>query len=548
LPPELFERVEVYRGGAPVWLNAGAIGGVIRLVPRREHQTSTTAAIGGGSFETWQLTGAGSVIRPNRTSVRSIALVRGSRGDYPYLDDRGTRLEPRDDIERTRTNADYSEATGLFDLELPLAAGRLHLVTLGLGRVGGFPGPASQPTPRIHRQSTRLLSALSYAVEHAGARLQLIASGTYSRERYTDLYGQLGMSRQTASDDEGLRGFARAAATLAPTDWLTSTLSLGYALDRSAPSDALRRVQLDPSTRSTLSAAFELAATAELGALLVGLRPSARLEWSRTSVAANTRAGAPLQLERALLAPTFRLGAFVEPTPALTLQASAASGVRLPTVFELFGDRGLTLPSPELDPVRSTTFDLGGVLHGRAGPLRGQLELHGFHQARRDPIALFRTAQWQLAHENLSQVKQWGLEAGGHASVGEHLALHAALTQLYTRTALGDRLPFRPQTQLYARPEVRLRVSGGTWSSARAGVELAYRSFAYVDRPNLAYVGACTKLALSASLGFLRDRLGLEARMDDATDARCSDWVGYPLPGRSLFLTLRYEESFDEPA
>ena len=50
LPLEALDRVEVYRGGAPVWIGDGAIGGIVRLVPAQAERTFTRASLGGGSF------------------------------------------------------------------------------------------------------------------------------------------------------------------------------------------------------------------------------------------------------------------------------------------------------------------------------------------------------------------------------------------------------------------------------------------------------------------------------------------------------------------
>jgi iron complex outermembrane receptor protein len=231
------------------------------------------------------------------------------------------------------------------------------------------------------------------------------------------------------------------------------------------------------------------------------------------------------------------------------------------------------LPAPDLEPVTSTTYDAGLTLKfddrrfaepaqdveraaarhdAEASEMpgataRGALELRGFVQSRRDEIGMFRTAQGQVSHFNSSEVEQRGFEVGLQSVFFEVFALHGAATYLRTEDALGKRLPMRPVWNVFARPELRLRFAALAMSAGLAA-EISYRSFAFADRANLAAIPECSTTAVSASLGFLRDRLRFTSRLEDVADARCTDWVGYPLPGRALLFTLTYQEFDHEKA
>jgi outer membrane receptor protein involved in Fe transport len=372
-------------------------------------------------------------------------------------------------------------------------------------------------------------------------RFQLVAASSFARDRYTDLYGELGTSHRWNTDDGAYRGFVRIAGTERLARWLEATTVSSYAIDRYDPSDSFTFPAPVPSTRHDLATALELDARGAIGPVGFELRPSARLEWSLTELHANRGATGPFDATRDLTASTARIAAGIAPFPALAITTSIATGVRLPTMFELFGDRGLVLPAPNLEPVRSTTYDAGVTLKIDSAAVRGTLELHGFLQQRRDEIGTFRTAQFQVAHFNLSEVEQRGFELGVQAVLFELFALHGAATYLRTEDALGKRLPMRPVWNLFARPELRTRFEALAMS-AGIGAEISYRSFAFADRANLAVISACSTAALSASIGFLRDRLRLTTRIEDLANARCTDLVGYPLPGRSLLFTLTYQE------
>jgi iron complex outermembrane receptor protein len=547
-PAELFERVDVFRGGAPVWLGSGAIAGVVRLVPLRERKQSVRAALGAGSFGAYQLNGGAAVGTDDLVRVRSHVVVRGAQNDYPYDDDRGTLLDPSDDIEQRRKNEQLAEGSGLFELTAPVRGGRLSVIALGHERVGGYPGPASAPTPNIRRSRQRALIGASYERRRGGGsrsprrRVQVVGAGSYSREEYTDLYGELGVSRRWDTLDHAYRGFLRFAGSLRLTRWLETTLVGSYAVDRYNWQNRFAFPKPTPSTRQTAAAALELAASGKLHGVGLELRPSLRLEWSHTRLDADQGLSGSFDATQNVLLPSARLGAGVSPLADLSLTASVATGGRLPTMFELFGDRGLTLPAPQLKPVHAVTYDGGATWCTRGTYFQSSLELHGFLQERRDMIAASLNAQKQARYQNLSEVRQRGVELGAFASLYDHFSLHGSLTYLNTETQLEKRLPLRPTWVMFARPELRTRFSKGPVSSAAASAELAYRSFVFTDPANLAPTSECRTAAISVAVGFLGERLHVVGRMDDVADVRCSDLLGYPLPGRSLFFSVSYRE------
>jgi iron complex outermembrane receptor protein len=549
-PAGLFERVEVYRGGAPVWLGSGAIGGVLRLVPTHAQRTAANVGAGAGSFGTFELSGGAQVQGDQGPNVRTQLIVRHTDGDFPYFDDNGTRFDASDDRERKRRNAQLSDASGVLDLSVPLRLGSLHVVALGVSRTGGFPGPGSRPTPAIRRAATRALFGASYSREKKDDlglvhRMQMVAAFSESEARYTDVFAQFGTTFPSATHDFGQRVFARAALTQRIVRVLEATLLTSYAFDRYDPYNRFVYPAAVPSHRHSVAGAFELRLHGSLLGMRCELRPSVRLEWSETEIHAQRNLSGPFDNERTVLAPTERIGAVLEPVRGLALAASVATGVRLPTIFELFGDRGLTVPSPELKPARSRGVDGGIVVQRQLGYLHVQGEARAFLQQRDSAIAAFRTAQLQVAHENLPRVAQWGMESGLGLRV-PRAALLGSFTWLDTEDKLGKRLPFRSKYVAYARPEVHADIRSSWLSHASAFGELSYRSFAFTDRANLAYVPPCLKGTLGMTFSLFKSRLSISARMDDVANARCMDVHGYPLPGRSVFFGIGFQEARDE--
>ncbi|HEX5659546.1 MAG TPA: TonB-dependent receptor [Polyangiales bacterium] len=543
-PAQLFSKVNVYRGGAPAWLGAGAIGGVVQLIPRRGDFNGINASATAGSYGTY-IASAGSDVSTSRGYESHTQLVlRDARNDFPYVDDRGTAFDRSDDREFKLKNGDFHDASGYHDFSLPLGPGRLHVVALGVVRGGGLSGPAAQPTPKVRHEGVRALTAASYSLEGGDTlqrNLQLVAAGSFGAERFNDLEGQLGLSRRTSSDNRTFRLFLRSAGSQELTKWLRADLIGLYAFDVYLPHD--RYVRPDPNTshRHTASGTAELIAHGALGKMRWEVRPSVRLEWSNTA-SYFVRPQGPTSFDKTVLVPTGRVGAVLEVLPGVALSSSFATGTRLPTIFELFGDGGLTLASPGLRPVKSTSYDGGLTAKGKVGILSGSAELRGFWQERQDSIALIRTAQYQVAYENLSRVHVYGVESRLSGEITRWFRPSGAFTWMETETALQTRLPFRPKFVAFARPELYVPIDWGWLSSAAVSTEVWHRSYSFYDDKNLTYSPSCTKLGFGAGLSMFHDAVKVSARMDDALDQRCMDLIGYPLSGRMVFFSLSYRE------
>jgi len=204
VPLEALDGFEVFRGGSPSWLNNGAVGGVLRLLPRTYKETEVGGRVTGGSYGTWRanLFGAAS---SKKVQFFGTAGGAGARNDYPYLDDGGTRFDPSDDVERQRQNADFKEGFGFANMRARTSkTSHLDLVFLGLGRERGEPGPGSSPVLQVRVEQTRLIGSLSWLQEKDGAhpyRLQVAINYDYGRNRTDDQFGELGRGGPLRSND-----------------------------------------------------------------------------------------------------------------------------------------------------------------------------------------------------------------------------------------------------------------------------------------------------------------------------------------------------------
>jgi iron complex outermembrane receptor protein len=241
------------------------------------------------------------------------------------------------------------------------------------------------------------------------------------------------------------------------------------------------------------------------------------------------------------LAPLFRLGAVIEAVPGLAVSASVASATRLPTLRELFGDRGFALGNVELEPERSTSVEAGMVAAGRVGILGGQAELRGFGLFARNLIRFERNERDQLVPTNTDEAILAGAELGLRGRLTRYFRWANAFTYLFTtdRTT-GKELPLRPDFQIYSRPEVMIGPYG--WLSRLTFFgDFTYVSANLAEEEGVEEIPKRILLGAGFAMDLFDDVALLAFTVRDILDERPVDLAGFPLAGRSFRaeLTLR---------
>lgn len=545
MPPWLFDRIEVYRGGAPLWLGAGAIGGVLRLVPRAARGRRLEAAFGAG---TWGLTQgrAAASVDDGTVAWSSVFGLTHSTGNFPITID--TRpLEPEGLEERTQTNAHVLDALGLLSARLRALGGTFSWVALGFERVGGVPPPVTRWTPEsgVRRVHTRGIMAIAgewleggrppSQADLAAWRVQLTGSFGLDRRRWSDLHAQYGQVPR-ASDELLYRASLRAAGTWRLTDWLDSTLVLSGWVEGFEPEDTLSVTRLRDSHRHGTIMALEGRLHGHEGELRWELRPSARLELVRSALSA-IRPELDENTARFDVMPTARLGGVLEFFPGLAVQASVASATRSPSFIELFGDGGLLSGNTELGPEQSTSMDAGLVWRGRAGPVSGFAEGRGFALFMNDLIRYVRTDANQWTPQNVASAWTAGLEASLNLDVAERVSFVGSLTWLESRDETrGRTLPFRPFFTGYLRSAVHFE--GPPFDRIAVWADLDYVSQTYDTAENDVTIPEVARVGMGASIELWSRIVRVDVSVRDIFDARGRDALLRPLPGRSVAIQL----------
>lgn len=543
IPLWALDRIEVYRGGAPIWLGVSGVGGVVRLVPRLEGP-GVFGTMGIGAFGLAHARAGASVSNGDIAWTTAVGAT-SSEGDFPYSADIAL-LDDTDPVERARENAWLRQGSALGHLRIRVGDGNLSMVLLGLERLGGVPGPAVQPALSTRRNETLLLGALNWVLtegarpeEEAEWRVAASASVGYRRRRLTDLGREIG-PLPLASNDEGLRAVARLGASARVADWLELTGVALYTHESLWPRNPLARRPPNASRRDGGSLAVESRLHGRTGESRHELRASARFAILGASLGEirPERLGETNDVTQ--LAPTFRLGGAIELTRGLAVSASVATATRPPSVLELFGDRAFLRGETRLRPERAESVDLGAVVRGRSGPLHGHAELRGFLTMATDLIRYFRTSTHEAVPQNVDSATLAGVELGVNGQATRHLLLRGAVTVLGTWTPyLGytRQLPLRSPITAYGRPTIRL-FDVGPLDRIDVWLDVLHVGASFWDPVNSSSLPERTVFGVGLALSVWQDRVRLDLAMRDLFDQRGTDLLGFPLPGRTFTASL----------
>ncbi|HEX7669655.1 MAG TPA: TonB-dependent receptor [Polyangiaceae bacterium] len=533
LPLFLMDRMEVYRGNAPVDADRLGIGGAIFFEPRFPKSSELGAGAGAGSFGARALWASGGVAGDHASAL--VALRReGADQDFSFKDDAG--------VIRRRENADYAatDAWSIARYELGRGA-RITTILNGYDREQGSPGLAATQNPLARTRSRRLLGAASVRLpcghDHSGAEscaLEFVTSALDASTVLTDSLALLESASLVATASNRIEEQAR--MTLNPGEAFTLGASVDVAHDRIAV--VRPQVATEPANRTTTRPAVNATwhATADADVAFVG-----SLECHATEAANTTGTGACDVPELG-----GRLGANLRLSRALSLRANAGHYGRVPTLGELYGVSAVVRGNPNLGAETGNTIDLGVHVRTRSRRTRTDFDLFGFARTVEDLVAYRQSVLGVVVPFNVGRARVLGVEMAGASEAFGWLGNTITMTLLDARDTTPDRairndiLPFRSRlvfsdyTEIYADPGLRaLRLD-----RAAVGFRVTHRSSRYADSAGLIVIPDQMTMDLEASAMFLKRTLGARVAFRNIANAREVDTVGMPLPGRNVHAAV----------
>lgn len=568
LPMRSFDSVVVYRGFVPIRYGGSAIGGVLDLRTDLDAPTIVQSGGGLGSYGARRADAGVRLRLPTRRGVHTVlarANYQGATGNFPYLDTNSTPEDESDDSFRIRRN----NAADRFGGHAAWAyrRGPWSISVRELGRVSRQEVPGIAAAPATQSALTTLASTTIARLGYTSSRLSVgwSAALSASRRRFDDPQGEVGVGVDAQTTD-GLDVFFAPdmAVALWPGGTLTASADLrsSWASVDEANGDASVSGDAD---RRRLWAGVGLGLRQRLARGRILLVPAVRFDAvdSRFAVPDGEGEVDDQGRDTQSLAASPRVAARAFLVPGLSLRGSVGRYFRPPTLLELFGDRGYAVGNEGLRPEAGTHGDLGLIYarQWRAHDVRA--EATGFVVASENLI------QWVAAGsvvrpQNIGRALVAGSEASAQARLwSDTLVVEASYTYIFSQNrgdAVAERgqpLPGRPAHQLETHLEL-----GRTWDRRVGTVrpfvfyefDLIASSFldpsgrlALPPRP-LHGAGAGLRLGPTSLVVDLRNVGNLiETRWQPPVEGvpsvrvPVSDYIGYPLPGFSAFVSLRIE-------
>lgn len=535
IPLWLIERVDLYRGNAPFDADELGIGGAIFFEPRRPRTSEVALGATLGSFGT--RSGFGYfALGDERAGVLAGVSAERADNDYEIADDRGTLFDPSDDSTSRRKNSD----TRLFDVWWLGRArlgerGRVELTVNHVQREQGVPKLALVPSRSARAELSRNLAALTSKLWLDVARSRLLTLRTSLLDGSSvldDPEREIGaLSRRTDVVGRRLEQQALVEAALAERFRL--------ALGGSGSFETLSREDEASSLSaraSTLRGLTRLDFSASRALTLLGV------------VSAQCRGTQPGGGGCGDVEPTGRVGLGVR-LGAVTAFANASRYQRQPALGELYGVGPLVRGNRRLLPELGVGVDAGARGAWRWGAFRAQAEAAAFARRASELVTYARTAQGYVLPINVGQARIVGLELGAGVRAFEHVQADCNVTLLDPRDTtpgrrlVNDFLPF--SSRLVLAPRLLVTTGdrpGSTLKRAELAADLSYLSSRFADPAGLIVIPEQATLGLSGSASWLAGALVSRARLANLLNTARFDIVGYPLPGRSLYVSLEVRQ------
>jgi vitamin B12 transporter len=534
VPLFMIERVEVYRSFNPLTASDVGIGGAIFLEPRLPRRPELR--LGGLVGEYGARSGfAAAGIGDGRRGVALAVELASADNDYPFPNGNGTLFFADDDRTARLHNADVGTQNLWLVAHDTLNLARVRLVYNHAEHEQGGPKLAATPSRLARVDFRRDLLALTSTVplDVLSGELQLTSAGTQGETTLDDPAHELNLqSERTRTPGERLEQRAELHHVTASNLRMSEALAVSEERFRRFEGDAGALEERLAARRSSLVAGGSL--EVPLGSRL---RSEVVLNWSCYGTVSEGSARCDHQFVSGRAGLSWHGERF-------EVYVNAGRYQRPPTLSELYGISLLVRGNAELRAEEGMPLEVGARRQwlGRDGRPRFWLDGAAFARFSRDMIVFVRSAQGYLRPFNLNRSR----------TLGGELALGAAplpfLNGSFTLSLLDprDTSPSRASTNDLIQGYSRLTLSGlislhghlpALANDASVGLRGWYQTSRYADPAGLEVIPAQASVDLEASATVSKTLLS-RFRAANLFDTRRFDVVGFPLPGRTLFLSM----------
>lgn len=539
------ERVETWRSGAPARFGGDAVGGAINIVTRDHRTNSGSVSLGYGSFGTMTGYGVAGFGTPESHVLVSLDSA-ASRNDFDYTSDNGTPQNPDDDYTTHRRDNEFRTINGLIkyrrlmgtSLSFELSEHILH---------SKKDLPSTQHILHSGASLSTTKNLLQSRLTWVPGSLQWLevtptVHSILSREHYRDTEGHVGWGEQDNEYEtttiKGMLPVSMRCGTFGEVTLTPVTAHESY-----NPEHRLENTVPLSSDREHLGLVGDL--SLHTPGRRVQMTVNVRRDRYFSDYEGQANLFNPLPPESQFHHVTnAQTGIKIEVNPLMTLRWNYGDNWRVPSFYELFGDRGGVVSQPGLQPEHVYRWDAGARFHVPASWERfgGRFDVVYFENNYRNLIQWYTTNYGFIEPANVpgSYVKGtelvWNTRLLDAVDVrGNWTFQDSEVTATSKVYHLGKLLPNRPDNYGTCTLEYAYRRVSLFWT-------IDHKDSYFLDRsnqPHKKYPGRTLHNA-GLSFGIRHNTIVWRFIAENIADEKTFDIQGMPKPGRSFMINVSY--------
>lgn len=564
LPFDNLEKIEIYKSSTPAGFSGSNIGGSINLVSKSGSiKPSTRITTQGGSFNTVKST----VSHSNSFKDGSFyiqALGEKSDQNFSYFNNKGTLLfNTYDDTIDRRKNAQYEKSGFTGNLNYHIGKTTISLLNDYLYRKQGLPGPGNRQTESVERKFSKLSSAISTNTkEFLFDQMSLETKLFHNRSR-DDLYDP--KSEFTSGIPDSRTDISQYGLQITPVLYLLKYNQV-LRLSLNAEQEFFNRLRKrsdheteskDPSKRRDYQS-IQIQDEFRFFQNRFFIVPQIRFDrykdrFGKDLTSVRNQFNDPLTdqfvVNRNFTNPSLGLKWIIlqEPNFDFGMMGNVSKEFRIPTFIELFGERGSIVGNTLLKPEMSRNSDLGFFAKSKVlKNWKWDFEIAHFQKKIYDMILFLPNSQFTLRPENVDSAIINGIETSTSITSNQGWKFNLQYTYQNAKNTSeapalnGKYLPLRPKNQISS--QITYFKDWG-----EIGFEYLFIGANYRDRSNEYFGYLPARQIYNCFFTYIPYRdLELEREflltfeIRNLTNKQVEDLVGYPLPGRSVYLSGSY--------
>jgi iron complex outermembrane receptor protein len=538
------ESIEVYRGSAPIHFSQASLGGVINIKRLRQKKESRSGVtLGSGSFSSKKVSAYTTNQIRSFDYLISMAYSE-SQNDFEYVNDKATRFDDGDDEVENRNNAQFSQQSALLKLGQQLnTSWRSDFSHQYQTKKQGLPSWNNSEATRTYLQKSRHHSQFRMAGNNLGSiKADMLLRFDYrtNEDIYDDTQGHIGRSNEHLKHNTVMQTASYMLELPIKDHLLLTNITVNH--EYITPNNLRTNTAGDESQRQGVWFGFQDNwRVTDYLSLTPGVRHYSLIDDFYVADEVFVDPAVKTTIKHEYTAPQFGVKLWVG--DRWQVKANWAKYFREPKFNELFGVQGFFLSNSELEAETGTNYDLG--FSWQEADFSSRIASLSFEGAyfvsdisnvivrRFDSGGVGKTV-------NISSAMIQGVELQGRVQSVDKLAAHASVTLMDARNhskedpeSYNKKLPGRYAIKMSFKLEKQL-------NPFKFYAEYLLEEGAYYDMPNILL--SPDKKLLDAGLSWKQKKgMGLSFDVNNVLDEYHEDFYRYPMPGRSVFVSMSYE-------